>query len=125
MLNFIRNLYMPAPSASKTSPDSPSTPPETSVLEEEDQTTPKATTILPPQINVPQNGDNSLMPPPSFIRPRTNNTTSSTLAPSASNLPPQKRLRKPVILGPGHSPLDWARLKSSGTDLRVIPHPSS
>lgn len=32
----------------------------------------------------------------------------------------QPRGRQKVILEPGHSPLDWARLKSSGKDLRVL-----
>ncbi|PWW73043.1 hypothetical protein C7212DRAFT_285412 [Tuber magnatum] len=30
--------------------------------------------------------------------------------------------RKKVILEPGHSPLDWARLQRSGADLRGLPH---
>ena len=40
-------------------------------------------------------------------------------------LAPDNTLKKPVIprakvvLEPGHSPIDWARLKSSGRDLRV------
>lgn len=29
------------------------------------------------------------------------------------------KLRRKVILEPGHSPLDWARLKNSGADLSV------
>lgn len=31
----------------------------------------------------------------------------------------QPKRRQKVILEPGHSPLDWARLKSSGKNLRV------
>jgi len=89
--------------------------------DEEDQTTPKASpTLPPPKLALPLGkSDNKSMPPPSFIRPRLNNTTSSSLAPSVSTLPPQNRPRQKVVLEPGHSPLDWARLKSSGTDLRV------
>ncbi|KAH0610315.1 uncharacterized protein H6S33_011842 [Morchella sextelata] len=30
--------------------------------------------------------------------------------------------RKKVVLEPGHSPLDWARLQRSGIDLRGLPH---
>lgn len=30
--------------------------------------------------------------------------------------------RKKVVLEPGHSPLDWARLQRSGVDLRNLPH---
>ncbi|KAM3582463.1 hypothetical protein VKS41_005107 [Umbelopsis sp. WA50703] len=33
---------------------------------------------------------------------------------------PQPKRRQKVILEPGHSPLDWARLKSSGKDLRGV-----
>ncbi|KAI9888048.1 MAG: hypothetical protein M1823_000170 [Watsoniomyces obsoletus] len=55
----------------------------------------------------------SLLPPP----------TTSTLAPTSPRNPTttnnnNKRPRKPVILAPGHSPLDWARLERSGVDLR-------
>ncbi|KAI8070055.1 cytochrome b5-like heme/steroid binding domain-containing protein [Gongronella butleri] len=32
-----------------------------------------------------------------------------------------RRIRNKVALEPGHSPLDWARLKSSGQDLRGVP----
>ncbi|CAO3674881.1 unnamed protein product [Umbelopsis ramanniana] len=32
----------------------------------------------------------------------------------------QPKRRQKVILEPGHSPLDWARLKSSGQDLRGV-----
>ena len=38
------------------------------------------------------------------------------LPPSTSQVP--KKPRK-VALAPGHSPLDWARLKGSGAVLRV------
>ncbi|ORZ08094.1 cytochrome b5-like heme/steroid binding domain-containing protein [Absidia repens] len=34
---------------------------------------------------------------------------------------PQSKRRQKVMLEPGHSPLDWARLKSSGQDLRGVP----
>ncbi|KAG2175294.1 hypothetical protein INT44_007782 [Umbelopsis vinacea] len=33
----------------------------------------------------------------------------------------QPKRRQKVILEPGHSALDWARLKSSGKDLRGVP----
>jgi hypothetical protein len=112
--------YMPPPSEpSITPPNEPSTPPELSLPSTEDQTTPKPPpTLPPPLLNLPQNGEINLMPPPSFTRPPQKNTT-STLSPSLSTLPPQKRPRQKVILAPGHSPLDWARLKSTSTDLRV------
>ena len=62
------------------------------------------------------------MPPPTITRPLLNNTTSANLGLSVSTLPPAKRPRQKVVLAPGHSPLDWARLKASGSDLRVTPH---
>ncbi|CAO3628270.1 unnamed protein product [Cunninghamella blakesleeana] len=34
---------------------------------------------------------------------------------------PQSRRRQKIVLEPGHSPLDWAKLKSSGKDLRGVP----
>ena len=49
----------------------------------------------------------SLMPPPTTTRPPTQATKS--------------KKREKVVLAPGHSPLDWAALKTSGTDLRVGP----
>ncbi|CAO3646107.1 unnamed protein product [Cunninghamella echinulata] len=34
---------------------------------------------------------------------------------------PQSRRQQKIMLEPGHSPLDWARLKTSGKDLRGVP----
>ena len=52
--------------------------------------------------------DSELMPPPS---------NSLQLPPSTTSKPKPKSRK--VALAPGHSALDWARLKSSGEDLRV------
>ncbi|KAF9267996.1 cytochrome b5 [Marasmius fiardii PR-910] len=80
-----------------------------------------------------QRTDTELMPPPSLpstlspVRtPGMSPSTSSSLAVYSSSLsvqtttkPPVKlNGRKKVALAPGHSPLDWAALKSSGADLR-------
>ncbi|KAH9063969.1 cytochrome b5-like heme/steroid binding domain-containing protein [Lactarius vividus] len=46
----------------------------------------------------------SLMPPPTTTRPPTQASKS--------------KKREKVVLAPGHSPLDWAALKTSGADLR-------
>jgi len=51
---------------------------------------------------VPSMRDNSLAVPPSTTKP-----------------PPKPKKGRKVALAPGHSPLDWAALKSSGADLRV------
>ncbi|KAI0300780.1 cytochrome b5 [Russula brevipes] len=45
------------------------------------------------------------MPPPTTTKPPTQLS--------------KTKKREKVILAPGHSPLDWAALKSSGTDLRA------
>ncbi|KAJ2516943.1 hypothetical protein GGI11_003305 [Coemansia sp. RSA 2049] len=37
--------------------------------------------------------------------------------------PSAKRSRKKIVLKPGHSPLDWERLMSSGEDLRGVKEP--
>lgn len=69
--------------------------------------------------------DSIAMPPPPV--------PSSRIAPASSgglmsppvtvkkmpNVNTKKKAREKVALTPGHSPLDWARLKSSGEDLRV------
>ncbi|KAL0574765.1 hypothetical protein V5O48_007192 [Marasmius crinis-equi] len=93
-----------------------------------------------------QKSDAELMPPPSLppnlnpnLASRTPGMSSSTLGvPSSSSLgvpssssslsvqsttkPPTKPSgRNKVALAPGHSPLDWAALKSSGADLRGVP----
>jgi hypothetical protein len=54
-------------------------------------------------LTVPASASSSLAPPPTTTKPPTK---------------PSKK-REKVALAPGHSPLDWARLKSSGEDLRV------
>ena len=74
--------------------------------------------------------DTQLMPPPPLpsLANRQLGTSSSLAVPSSaasSLVPPTTTTKKPgrkrekVALTPGHSPLDWASLKSSGDDLRV------
>ena len=99
-----------------------------------------------PSIRVLADDDDAkLMPPPTFLPPRAQQTgsglsargnqqsslsspsslsSSSLLVPlSTRTVPPntntKKSARAKVALAPGHSPLDWAHLKSSGEDLRV------
>lgn len=55
------------------------------------------------------------------IIPTRSDGNSLTLPPTATQKPPKPR--KKVLLAPGHSPLDWARLQASGTDLRGLTHP--
>ncbi|KAI9566825.1 cytochrome b5 [Boletus coccyginus] len=73
--------------------------------------------------------DDALMPPPplpglasrqpGIPRAIPQTASSSLLAPMATTERPKKPSRK-VALAPGHSPLDWASLKSSGQDLRGV-----
>ena len=75
--------------------------------------------------------DSQLMPPPpvpslSIRQPgvplsssRNNTSTLSTLAVPPSTTKAPVKSREKVALAPGHSPLDWAALKTSGQDLRV------
>ncbi|RPA97386.1 hypothetical protein L873DRAFT_1638053, partial [Choiromyces venosus 120613-1] len=47
-----------------------------------------------------------------------------TLPNQRKSTSPSSNSRKKVILEPGHSTLDWARLQRSGVDLRGLPHPN-
>lgn len=72
--------------------------------------------------------DSELMPPPPLphlaqrtpgVNPsRPNQASPSSLGVLATTERPAKKSAT-VSLAPGHSPLDWANLKSSGQDLRV------
>ncbi|KAF7316697.1 Cytoplasm protein [Mycena chlorophos] len=79
--------------------------------------------------------DSALMPPPPVpsLASRTPGVapSRSSLSPgnSSSLMPPPtttqipkkpSKKREKVALAPGHSPLDWAALKSSGTDIRGV-----
>ncbi|KAG7089347.1 hypothetical protein E1B28_011037 [Marasmius oreades] len=73
-----------------------------------------------------QRTDAELMPPPPLPSARTPSFRmmhpSSSLSVQATTKPPVKpKGRNKVALAPGHSPLDWAALKSSGVDLRGVP----
>lgn len=61
--------------------------------------------------------DSQLMPPPP-VPSRSSGASTLVVPPSTTKAPVKKRGKK-VALAPGHSPLDWAALKTSGQDLRV------
>jgi cytochrome b involved in lipid metabolism len=76
--------------------------------------------------------DTQLMPPPPFpglavrtpgvpSRAAPSGPSSLAVPPTTTKVPakPSKK-REKVALAPGHSPLDWAALKSSGQDLRGV-----
>lgn len=86
----------------------------------------------PPTLNTINNGNantNSLSPAPQRGAPAPYNLANATRQPGTSTLaPPPTHSSKPakpsrkVILTPGHSPLDWARLAQGPTsDLRNLP----
>jgi len=67
----------------------------------------------------------TLMPPPPLPAPRlpgppAPTSASSLMPPPTTTRPPttKSKKREKVALAPGHSPLDWAALKTSGSDLR-------
>jgi hypothetical protein len=64
--------------------------------------------------------DSDLMPPPPVphlaARQPDTDPKSSSLSIGRTTIP---KKRGKVALAPGHSPLDWANLKTSGEDLRV------
>lgn len=83
-------------------------------------------------ISLTNSSKSGSMPSTSVIKPPTNSKVSSTLAPSIGSNPFSGTLfpvpnssqragaRSKVKLEPGHSPLDWAHLNSSGKNLRGI-----
>ncbi|KAJ6623951.1 cytochrome b5-like heme/steroid binding domain-containing protein [Mycena sp. CBHHK59/15] len=75
--------------------------------------------------------NSALMPPPPVpslatrtpgVSAKSSYASASLLAPTTTTKPPHKPSKKrgKVALAPGHSPLDWAALKSSGADLRGV-----
>jgi len=102
------------PSLFVQNPDDDS-PPAFPAIESAQRISLAPSTLMPPPpipaLRVPgppaPSSSSSLMPPPSTTKPPTQLSKS--------------KKREKVVLAPGHSPLDWAALKSSGADLRVCP----
>lgn len=102
------------PSLFVQNPDDDS-PPAFPAIESAQRISLAPSTLMPPPpipagtLRIPgapaPSSSSSLMPPPSTKRPPTQLSKS--------------KKREKVVLAPGHSPLDWAALKSSGADLRV------
>lgn len=66
-------------------------------------------------------GTSGLLPPPSLGSSlRTSSATANAGARGQNSRSPNKPRGRPVVLAPGHSPLDWARLINSGADLRGL-----
>ncbi|KAH9211618.1 hypothetical protein DL95DRAFT_392305 [Leptodontidium sp. 2 PMI_412] len=78
----------------------------------------------PPRLNAYPPSNPGLMAPPtrSPLPNRGPPSTSSSLAPPPTHTSIPTKPRRKVLLTPGHSPLDWARLSSSPTaNLRGLP----
>ena len=104
------------PSFSVQNPDDDDSPPAFPAIESAQRISLAPSTLMPPPpipaaLRIPgppaPSSSSSLMPPPSTTKPPTQLSKS--------------KKREKVVLAPGHSPLDWAALKSSGADLRVCP----
>ncbi|KAJ7126846.1 cytochrome b5-like heme/steroid binding domain-containing protein [Mycena epipterygia] len=142
MTSYLKSWLTGAPAAA--TPDIPtflqvSPPPsdddgEDTETEQDDDSVPafpalnsaqRAASSKPPRIL----SDSALMPPPPApsLATRTPgvsakpSSSSSLLVPATTQRPPKpSKKRAMVALAPGHSPLDWAALKSSGADLRGV-----
>ncbi|KAK4460026.1 hypothetical protein QBC42DRAFT_230419 [Cladorrhinum samala] len=117
----------PAPSSSSSNkPSAPSTSASSLMAPPPRPAAPPSLRPLPPSSS---SSSSSLMPPPSRgpIPPRgapsrTQQPGCSTLAPPPTHTSKPAKPSRAVILTPGHSPLDWARLSSGpNADLRGLP----
>lgn len=140
-LPTLPTLYtQPSDSKSTEEEDSPTTPTNPTVSIEEpddDDDSPPAfpaiggaqrissTAVAPSSTHLIT--PSTLMPPPPLPAaripgPPAPSSASSLMPPPTTTKPPARgtksKKREKVVLAPGHSPLDWAALKSSGADLR-------
>jgi hypothetical protein len=130
MSSYLRS-WLPTlslPSSLATEEESPTTPTNISfsVQQPDDDTPPAFPAIESAQrVSLPPS---TLMPPPSIPArripsPPAPSSPSSLMPPPTTTKPPtqlsKSKKRAKVVLAPGHSPLDWAALKSSAADLRV------
>ena len=125
--SWLPTLSLQPSSLSTEEEESPTTPTNISFsVQQPDDDTPPAFPAIESAQRVSL-APSTLMPPPAIPSRRIPGPS----APSASSLMPPPTTTKPptqlskskkrakVVLAPGHSPLDWAALKSSGADLRV------
>ncbi|KAF7312484.1 Cytoplasm protein [Mycena indigotica] len=142
MTSYLRSWLTGAPSTSTPTLDVPTfqriSPPasddgdETETERDNDDSIPAFPALNSAQRAKPAIlSDSALMPPPPVpslasrtagvpLRPSLN--PNSLVVPTTTTQKPQKpsKKREKVALAPGHSALDWAALKSSGTDLRGV-----
>lgn len=128
----------PTPASSVPSFSLSSSPPASAASQARAAAAPSAASLMmppppprPPTLNAVPHAPspNSLSPAPRRGAPAPYNLASATRQPGTSTLaPPPTHSSKPakpsrkVILTPGHSPLDWARLAQGPTsDLRNLP----
>jgi hypothetical protein len=132
MSSYLRS-WLPTLSLQPSSPateeeESPTTPTNISFsVQQPDDDTPPAFPAIESAQRVSL-APSTLMPPPSIPArripgPPAPSSLSSLMPPPTTTKPPtqlsKSKKRAKVVLAPGHSPLDWAALKSSGADLRV------
>ncbi|KIK55134.1 hypothetical protein GYMLUDRAFT_176040 [Collybiopsis luxurians FD-317 M1] len=150
MASFLRSWLpsLPTASAAQSSDDAPDniriSPPPVEGDDDDGSETEKETDDSPPafpSLNSAQRMqtdtssipkilmDNQRMPPPPApnllnrtLGVPTTSRAGGLAVPPTTTKPPVKpsKKREKVALAPGHSPLDWAALKSSGTDLRGV-----
>ncbi|KAF9446828.1 cytochrome b5 [Macrolepiota fuliginosa MF-IS2] len=104
--------------------DSPPAFPSLNSAQRVRQKQPAATSSQLPRVLT----DEQLMPPPPVPISRLPGVNRAA-APGSLAVPPTtikrptpaSKKREKVALAPGHSPMDWANLKSSGQDLRGVP----
>ena len=126
--SWLPTLSLQPSSLAAEEEESPTTPTNVSfsVQQPDDDTPPAFPAIESAQrVSLPPS---TLMPPPSIPArripgPLAPSSLSSLMPPPTTTKPPtqlsKSKKRSKVVLAPGHSPLDWAALKSSGADLRV------
>ncbi|KAF8972214.1 cytochrome b5-like heme/steroid binding domain-containing protein [Flammula alnicola] len=145
MTSYLRSWLYSGTSAAEPAPPTVSTlltisPPASDEDDGEDTETERDNDLPPafPSLNSAQRvqssripsilTDSQLMPPPpmpslAVRQPGVSTARGNSLAvPPTTTKPPLKPSKKSgkVALAPGHSPLDWAALKASGTDLRGV-----
>ncbi|KAJ7592911.1 cytochrome b5 [Mycena floridula] len=108
-----------APDIMKISP--PASDDEGEETEREDNDVPPAFPSLLSAQRVKTPSSSLMLPPPNpGLMVSEPPSSSLALPPSTTQKPVKPKKREKVALAPGHSPLDWAKLKSSGEDLRGV-----
>ncbi|KAG6886701.1 hypothetical protein C0992_002755 [Termitomyces sp. T32_za158] len=134
--DWLTGAVAPAPTLNRVSPPPEDNDEGSDTVTEGDDDTPPAFPSLNSAQRVQSSTpriltDSQLMPPPPLpqlaqrtpgshlVAPSTNPSSTLTVLETTQRPAKPSRNRK-VALAPGHSPLDWANLKTSGKDLRGV-----